>query len=141
MNVYFETSAFFKLIVDEEGSDEAVELWEAAHRAIACRLMYPEARAALAAAARARRVTSSEMRLLRSRLESRWDQVEIIEIDDEIARSSGDLAEAHALRGYDSVHLASAVALADETSILATWDLELREAGGRVGLQVAPAVI
>lgn len=138
MNVYLETSAFFKLVVDENGSAEAVELWEAAHRAIASRLMYPEARSALAAAARAGRVTDSELRLVRSRLESRWDQVEIIEIDDEIARSSGDLAEAHALRGYDSVHLASAVALADETSVLATWDLDLRRAALDAGLQVAP---
>lgn len=138
MNVYFETSAFFKLVVDEEGSTEAVELWEAAHRVVASRLMYPEARTALAAAARAGRVTSSELRLVRSRLESRWNQVEIIEIDDEIARSSGDLAEAHALRGYDSVHLASAVALADETSVLATWDLDLRKAALDAGLQVAP---
>lgn len=139
MNVYFETSAFFKLIVDEEGSAEALELWEAAHRIIASPLMYPEARAALAAAGRAGRVTSSELRLVRSRLESRWNQVEIIKIDHEIASASGDLAEAHALRGYDSVHLASAVALADGTSILATWDLELRTAALDAGLQVAPA--
>lgn len=139
MNVYFETSAFFKLVVDEEGSAEAAELWDAAHRVVASRLMYPEARAALAAAARAGRVTSSELRLVRSRLESRWNQVEIIEIDDEIARASGDLAESHALRGYDSVHLASAVALADETSILATWDLDLRMAALENGLQVAPS--
>jgi len=141
LNVYFETSAFFKLVVDEDGSAEAVELWEAAHRVIASRLMYPEARAALAAAARAGRVTSTELRLVRSRVESRWNQVEIIEIDDEIARASGHLAEAHALRGYDSVHLASAVALADEASVLATWDYELRVAGGRLGLQIAPAAI
>lgn len=140
MNVYFETSAFFKLVVDEEGSAEAVELWEAAHRVIASRLMYPEARAALAAAARTGRVTSSELRLVRSRLESRWNQVEIIEIDDEIARASGGLAEAHALRGDDSVHLASAVALADGTSILATWDLDLRRAALDAGLQVAPYI-
>jgi len=139
LNVYFETSAFFKLVVDEEGSAEAVELWETAHRVVASRLMYPESRAALAAAARAGRVTNSELRLVRSRLEGRWNQVEIIEIDDEIARASGDLAEAHALRGYDSVHLASAVALADETSILATWDLELRRAALDAGLQVAPS--
>lgn len=141
MNVYFETSAFFKLVVDEEGSAQAVEFWEAAHRVVASRLMYPEARAALAAAARARRVTSSESRLVRSRLESRWTQVEIIEIDDEIARAAGDLAEVHALRGYDSVHLASAVALADETSVLATWDYDLRVAAERLGLQIAPADI
>lgn len=139
MNVYFETSAFFKLVVDEEGSMEAAELWEAAHRVIVSRLMYPEARAALAAAARIGRVTSSELRLVRSRLESRWNQVEIIEIDDEIARASGDLAEVHALRGYDSVHLASALALADETSVLASWDLELRRAALDLGLHVAPS--
>lgn len=141
MNVYFETSAFFKLVVDEDGSADAVEVWEAAHRVIASRLMYPEARAALAAAVRAGRVTTAESRLVRSRLESRWDQVEVIEIDDEIARASGDLAETHALRGFDSVHLASAIALADETSIFATWDLELRAAGQRVGLQLTPAAV
>lgn len=140
MNVYFETSAFFKLVVDEKGSTGAVELWEAAHRVFASRLTYPEARAALAAAARAGRVTSSELRLVRSRLESRWDQVEVIEIDDEIARASGDLAEAHALRGYDSVHLASAAALADGTSVLATWDTDLRRAALDAGLQVAPSI-
>lgn len=140
MIVYFETSAFFKLVIDEEGSTEAVELWEAAHKVLTSRLMYPEARTALASAARAGRVTSSELRSVRSRLESRWDQVEIIEIDDEIARASGDLAEEHALRGYDSVHLASAVALADETSILASWDVELRRAALDAGLQVAPTI-
>ncbi|MDQ3962652.1 MAG: type II toxin-antitoxin system VapC family toxin [Actinomycetota bacterium] len=141
MNVYFETSAFFKLIIDEDGSAEAVELWDVAHRAIASRLTYPEARAALAAAVRAGRVTKAELRLVRSRLESRWDQLEIVEVDDEIARASGDLAEAHALRGYDAVHLACAVALADESSILATWDHELREASARLGLRLAPAAI
>lgn len=139
MNVYFETSAFFKLIVDEEGSGDALELWDAAHRVTGSRVMYPEARAALASAARSGRVTSSEVRWVRSRLETRWDQFEIVEIDDEISKAAGDLAEDHALRGFDSVHLASAVALADDTMILATWDADLRRAAVDAGLRVAPA--
>lgn len=140
MNVYFETSAFFKLIVDEGGSAEALELWDAAHRVTGSRVTYAEARAALASAARGDRVTPTEMNWVRSRLETRWDQFEIVELDDEISRAAGDLAEAHALRGFDSVHLASAVSLADETLILATWDADLRRAARDAGLRVAPAV-
>ena len=37
-----------------------------------------------------------------------------------------------------STHLASAVALADETLILATWDSDLRTAALDAGLPVAP---
>ncbi len=140
MNVYFETSAFFKLVIGEDGSADALELWDAATRVTGSRVMYPEARAALASAARGGRVTRAELRLVRSRLEIRWAQLEIVEIDEEISRASGDLAEAHALRGYDVVHLASAAALADETSILATWDADLREAALDAGLQVAPVI-
>lgn len=140
MNVYFETSAFFKLIVDEEGSGDALELWDAAHRVTGSRVTYPEARAALASAARAGRVSASEIRLVRSRLETRWEQFEIIEIDDELSKSAGDLAEEHALRGFDSIHLASAVALADDSMLLATWDADLRRAAVDFGLRIAPAI-
>ncbi len=139
MNVYFETSAFFKLLIDEEGSADVVELWESADRVTGCRIMYPEARAALAAAARARRVTATELRWIKSRLETRWRQLEIVEVDAEIAAASGDLAEKHALRGYDAVHLACGVALEDESLAFATWDADLGSAAHNVGLQLAPA--
>ncbi len=84
-------------------------------------------------------MTPREMNMVRSRLEARWDQFEVVELDDEISRTAGDLAEAHALRGFDSVHLASAVALSDETLILASWDVDLRRAAADAGLRVAPA--
>jgi predicted nucleic acid-binding protein len=138
LNVYFETSAFFKLIVDESGSAAALELWDAADWVTGSRVTYAEARAALASASRGGRVTPVEMNMVRSRLDTRWDQFEIVELDDEISRSAGDLAETHALRGFDSVHLASAVALSDETLILASWDVDLRRAAADAGLQVAP---
>lgn len=139
MNVYFETSALFKLIVDEQGSADALELWDAAHRVSGSRVTYPEARAALASAGRAGRVTPAEVKLVRSRLETRWSQFEIVEIDDEISKAAGDLAEDYALRGFDLIHLASAVALTDDSMIMATWDADLRRAAVDAGLRVAPA--
>jgi uncharacterized protein len=53
---YFDTSALIKLIFDEPGSELAVELWDRADLLVSNQLAYPEARAALAAAARARRI-------------------------------------------------------------------------------------
>lgn len=139
MNVYFETSAFFKLLIDEDGSAIAVDLWESADRVTACRIMYPESRAALGAAARAQRVTGTELKWIKARLETRWRQLEIVEVDAEIAAASGDLAEAHALRGYDAVHLACGAALDDESLVFATWDTDLREAAQQLGLRMVPA--
>ncbi len=47
--VYFDSSAFVKLVVDEDGSDLAALLWDGCDAAVASRLAYPEVRAALAA--------------------------------------------------------------------------------------------
>src|SRR6201999_2901363 len=45
-----------------------------------------------------------------------------------LARAAGELAERHALRGYDAVHLASALAIEDEGLVVATWDRDLATA-------------
>ncbi len=50
--VYFDSSAFAKLLVEETGSELAAELWDGCDAAVASRLAYPEVRAALAAAHR-----------------------------------------------------------------------------------------
>ncbi len=50
--VYFDSRALVKLVVQEEGSDLAAELWDSCDAALASRLAYPEVRAALAAASR-----------------------------------------------------------------------------------------
>jgi predicted nucleic acid-binding protein len=57
-------------------------------------------------------------------------------VDAALARESGELAERLGLRGYDAVHLASALALGDGEVALITWDLELRSAAENLGLGV-----
>ena len=51
--VYFDSSAFVKLVVEEDGSEVAATLWDGCDAAVSSRLAYPEVRAALAAAGRA----------------------------------------------------------------------------------------
>jgi predicted nucleic acid-binding protein len=50
--VYFDSSAFVKLVVEEAASDLAADMWDGCDAAVASRLAYPEVHAALAAARR-----------------------------------------------------------------------------------------
>ena len=48
--VYFHSSAFVKLVVEEAGTELAAALWDGCDAAVSSRLAYPEVRSALAAA-------------------------------------------------------------------------------------------
>jgi predicted nucleic acid-binding protein len=138
VNSYFETSAIVKLVIAEEGSQEAGAVWDASDVAITNRLAYAEARAALAAARRSRRLSSEALSDAKSALEGRFAELDLIEATDEVVRSAGDLAEDHALPGFDAIHLASALALGAEV-ILVTWDRDLAKAGRALGFDLAGA--
>lgn len=63
MNAYFDTSALVPLLVDEPTSLRATRLWRDADRVASVRLLYPEARAALARAQRMGRLSSQDQRV------------------------------------------------------------------------------
>ena len=135
MIAYFDTSAIIKFSLDEPGIDEVDRLWREADIVFSSRIAYAEARAGLARAVRSGRSHPSEHKAARRGLDTRWDEVECIEITDPLVRLAGDLADRRGLRGYDSVHLASALVLGDEV-VLASWDRELNEAASAEGLHV-----
>ena len=128
-----------KLVVIEDGSELAAELWATRHRAVASILSYPEGRAALAAARRARRLSSSAHNRALEDFEATHSELLVIGVHTALARHAGELAEDLELRGYDAVHLASALAFGADTTLV-TWDQELGRAAVRVGCAVAPAV-
>ena len=103
------------------------------------RLVYPEARAAVAAARRSGRIAARVLRRAVREIDELVAELRAIGVDADLARAAGELAERHALRGYDAVHLASAVAIGDPELVIATWDDELAAASLECGLAVAPA--
>ncbi len=96
-------------------------------------LVYPEARAAVAAAGRAGRVDHKVRRLAIAELDALYAELRIVGIDEPLARHAGELAERHALRGYDAVHLACALAVDADEVLLATWDSALSDAASETG--------
>jgi uncharacterized protein len=68
-----------------------------------------------------------------------YAEIRVIGIDDALAHYAGELAERHGLRGYDAVHLASAISIEDAELLAATWDGDLAAAALACGYAVAPA--
>jgi uncharacterized protein len=134
---YLDTSAFLKLVIDEAGSEQVVELWTSADQVVSSVLLYPEARAALAMARRLERLSSTESRSARAEFEALFADLALISATIPLLRRAGDLAETHALRGYDAVHLASIEAIGDPETVMVTADHQLRTAALDRGLATA----
>lgn len=141
MIAYFDTSAILPMIIGEPSSTICIRLWNDADRSVSVRLLYPEARAALARArARARRmdrITSAQLTAAIVDLEAIITEVDHIEVTAELAHTAGELAQTHGLRGYDGVHLAAASAAAQTELVLATGDTDLARAAQSAGISVA----
>jgi len=125
-------------VLPEAESETAWRLWDVAALGISSVITYAEARAALAAAYRRRDIGARFLRAAVRRFEATWDQMRLIEVDEPLARLAGQLAESHALRGYDAMHLAAALSLRDERLVIATWDRELAAAAADAGCATVP---
>lgn len=137
--VYFDSSAFVKLVVEEEGSDLAATLWDGCDAAVSSRLAYPEVRAALAAAGRAHRLNTDGQRQAEATWEQYWAATRVVELTAAITAHAGQLAGEHALRGADAVHLASALAIGTADILFAVWDRRLRSGAEMADVQITPA--
>ena len=112
-------------------------LWETDHFASSSILCHPEGHAALAAARRGTRLTNDQYRIAAGDFDSTLGELHLLGVDLALTRHAGQLAVDLGLRGYDAVHLASALAIGADAVV--TWDNDLGEAARRSGLGTAPA--
>ncbi len=136
--VYFDSSAFVKLLVEEEGSELAAEIWDGCDAAVSSRLAYPEVRAALAAAGRNHDLVEGDLQLVERVWEEYWAATRPVELTSAVEQQAGQLARDHALGGADAVHLASALAIGDPQLVVAVWDRRLHDGARAAHLRVAP---
>ena len=135
--IYVDTSAFVKLVVDEDGADETRRWFDAASLAATSVITFPEACSALTRRARHDGPANGLQEWLDA-LESRWAQTTRVRIDERLA---GSLAIRHGLRGMDAVHLGAAIGVreraltrsASASVAVAAFDRRLLEAAEREG--------
>jgi predicted nucleic acid-binding protein len=112
--VYLDTSALIKLYIEEEGCEIVRKAVGEAELTATSTVAYAEARAGLARRLREGDFTDEEHRGTVEDLDGDWNTYARLNVSDGLARSAGALAERHALRGFDSIHLASALRLAEK---------------------------
>ncbi len=141
MNVYFDASALVKNYVEEAGSKNVGELVVRAELLATSVISRAEIPAAFAKAVRmgwlAREAAAAALQTFRAQ----WPAWLRIQATEGLLTMADILAWEHGLRGYDSVHLASALTWQEalgEGVTLATFDKELWETVPKTGLAVWP---
>jgi predicted nucleic acid-binding protein len=72
-------------------------------------------------------------------LDALWGELHIHAVTDRLIETAARTAVNHALRAYDSLHLATVVTFADvERVAIACWDRDLRKAARKHGFALVP---
>jgi len=111
MIVYLDTSDLVKLYVEEIGSEEIKGIILEATVVSTSKVAYAEARSAFARKQKEDGFSIARLRKIVEDFNRDWESYFLIEITDGLIKIAGDIAEKHLLRGFDSIHLASAVIL------------------------------
>lgn len=138
MKLYLDTSALVKLYVEEEGSPIVRNAIAQAELITTSASAYVEARAAFVRRRHEGGLSAGDYRRISRDLDADWGRYLVAQVTDSIIREGARLVEAHRLRAYDAVHLASAAAVhrrLAEPIVFASWDLGLEKAAKEEGLE------
>jgi predicted nucleic acid-binding protein len=141
MIAYADASALVKRYLLERGSDETIELTSQADMTATSIISRAEVAAGLAKAVRARLVKEEVAKRAQRSFAGDWPDLLRVSVSEVLVERAEALAWEHGLRGYDAVHLASALTWqesAGEQIVLATFDQQLWEAARRAGLKPWP---
>jgi predicted nucleic acid-binding protein len=142
MIVFCDTSALVKLYVQEEFSHEVRGLADKAKALAVSRISWAETMATLARRVRESPADAQVIETVRTRFRNDWSNLAIVEVTQGVVELAGDYADTFALRGYDSVQLASAQILkvvASEAFCFACFDTRLQKAASVLGMQTLGA--
>jgi predicted nucleic acid-binding protein len=137
--LYVDSSNLVKLYLDEDDSRQIEESVAIADEIACSRLGLVEVHAALARAPKGHRITDQDYDRSVVDFTLEWREVLKISVTNRLLLTASTLAAKHGLRGYDAVHLSSAIALrnnsVDEVRISARDD-DIRGAAIREGFLV-----
>lgn len=142
MIIYLDTSALVKRYIGEKNSEVTQEWIKAALLHCTASTTYVEMASALSKAERLDFIQSSAAQAAWQAFQEDWNEIASIQLTDHLLAKASELAWKYPLRGYDAVHLASAITFQEANSepvTLITFDRHLWQAGKAEGLAILPA--
>jgi len=134
MRVFFDTSAFAKRYVAEQGSDKVNELCQQTDSLVVSVICLPEFISALARLLREKRLTQAHYKKLKSHAIDDLADIDMCEITQGVLTTAIAILESQKLRAMDALHLACA--LAAEPDVFASADYRQLAAARNIGLHV-----
>jgi predicted nucleic acid-binding protein len=137
--IYLDTSDLIKRFVNEKGSPLVQSLVQREAPVTTAKIAYAEIFAGLARKLREGHIPRTLHALACRQFERDWQAYLRIELQDDILFLARDLIGRHPLRGFDAVHLASALSLKNalgEEMTFAAADARLLRAAAAEGLEV-----
>lgn len=144
MIVYLDASALVKRYVAEAGSTEVDALISEAEAIGTAVISRAEVSAALAKAVRVKSVSKNAGKSALQAFTADWDNLIRLQLTEVLVARAAALAWEQGLRGYDAVHLATALfwhETLDEVVTVATYDRELWKSAKTSGLSVWPSAL
>ena len=137
MILFCDTSALLKLYIVEAESDALKVLVQEAEAVAVCRIAWAEAYAALSRRAREVPEDNSLIEQAKFALAHDWPHFVVLEIDQPLVELAGEYADTFALRGYDSIQLATAFEagrISQTPIFFACFDTRLNKAAKLLGM-------
>jgi predicted nucleic acid-binding protein len=141
MILYLDTSALVKRYFEEKYSTEVVTAWKSALAISTSEIAYAEMVAAVYRKAAEARVKKSLIQKIMGAFQEDWSSFVIVEVDNRLNEMIHNVIANHKLRGFDAIHLASALAVGSAITddfLFACYDEQLRQAAQAEGLNTMP---
>ena len=113
--IYFDSSALVKRYIEEKGSDKVNSLLAGGSTAAVSRLAYPEILAAITRRHKAKEIEAGAFERMRKAFKTDWTNLIVVEFHREVFKFIDEVIAKHALKGSDTIHLASALWLKKTT--------------------------
>jgi predicted nucleic acid-binding protein len=111
---YYDSSALIKRFIDETGSARVASVVASDRRSASSVVAFAEVHAGLARRLRERFMSAAVHRGVVREFGIEWGSTLQVEVGDVVLQRVSDLVLRHPLRGFDAIHLASAVQLREE---------------------------
>lgn len=144
MIFYADASVIVKRYLREAGSDQVRTLFAEASLAATALVSRAEVSAALAKSVRVGVLTRGDGESALRQFRAHWPDMFRLRVTEAVAARADELAWRHGLRGYDTIHLATALGWGvglGEAAALATYDHQLWRAAQSEGFLVWPEAL
>jgi predicted nucleic acid-binding protein len=141
MILYLDTSALLKKYFRETGSDEVISRWKDATGIVTSSVAYAEALASIHRKKRDLKCNNDIFANIIHLFRRDWRSLIRVEVTDELNDWIDKMVSHYPLRGFDAIHLASALIVHDklpEKFLFACYDNKLLQAAQSAGLQTLP---